>query len=102
MLTLIGTPVVYYGDEFGKLNDESFYKEMIKLTGKDDTRFLVRGRVDWENLERELKNSNSYHARVYNLLKPMINIRRQNHVFGRGTTSFVDLKLVSAELLLNE
>jgi maltose alpha-D-glucosyltransferase/alpha-amylase len=32
MLTLIGTPVVYYGDEFGKLNDESFYKEMIKLT----------------------------------------------------------------------
>jgi maltose alpha-D-glucosyltransferase/alpha-amylase len=91
MLTLIGTPVVYYGDEFGKLNDESFYKEMIKLTGKDDTRFLVRGRVDWENLERELKNSNSYHARVYNLLKPMINIRRQNHVFGRGTTSFVDL-----------
>jgi maltose alpha-D-glucosyltransferase/alpha-amylase len=91
MLTLIGTPVVYYGDEFGKLNDESFYEEMIKLTGKDDTRFLVRGRIDWQELKKELQDKNSYHARVYNLLKPMINLRRQNNVFGRGTTTFVDL-----------
>ncbi len=55
MLTLPGTPVVYYGDEFGKQNDIAFYEEQIKLTGKDDTRFLVRGRVDWDELENQLK-----------------------------------------------
>jgi len=46
MLTLPGTPVIYYGDEFGKFNDEEYYREQIKLTGKDDTRFLVRGKID--------------------------------------------------------
>ncbi|MEZ5149518.1 MAG: alpha-amylase family glycosyl hydrolase, partial [Bacteroidales bacterium] len=47
MLSLPGTPIVYYGDEFGKLNDHEYYKEMIKLSGKDDTRFLVRGKIHW-------------------------------------------------------
>ncbi len=91
MLTLVGTPVVYYGDEFGKLNDEAYYKETIKLTGKDDTRFLVRGRVDWKHLEKELKNNESFHSKVYNLLKPMINLRKQNKAFGQGDTRFIDL-----------
>jgi len=27
MLSLPGTPVIYYGDEFGKLNDEDYYRE---------------------------------------------------------------------------
>ncbi len=90
MLTLTGTPVVYYGDEFGKLNDEKYYKETIKLTGKDDTRFLVRGRVDWQKLESELKNTESYYSKVNRLLKPMINIRKQQPVFGRGTIGFVN------------
>ncbi len=91
MLTLVGTPVVYYGDEFGKLNDEEYYKETIKLTGKDDTRFLVRGRVDWKKLETELNNSNSFHTKVYRLLKPMINLRKQTKAFGQGNTAFLDL-----------
>ena len=91
MLTLVGTPVVYYGDEFGKLNDEAYYTETIKLTGKDDTRFLVRGRIDWENMEKELQNSESFHSKVYNLLKPMINIRKQTAAFGQGDTHFVDM-----------
>ncbi len=91
MLTLVGTPVVYYGDEFGKLNDEAYYKETIKLTGKDDTRFLVRGRVDWKHLENELKDNESFHSKVYNLLKPMINLRKQNKAFGQGDTRFIDL-----------
>ena len=91
MLTLLGTPVVYYGDEFGKLNDEPYYKEAIKLTGKDDTRFLVRGRVDWQELETALNDKDSYYSRVYGLLKPMLNIRKQQVAFGRGTTRFINL-----------
>lgn len=91
MLTLLGTPVVYYGDEFGKLNDETYYKEAIKLTGKDDTRFLVRGRVDWQELETALNDKESYYSRVYRLLKPMLNVRKQQVALARGITRFIDL-----------
>jgi maltose alpha-D-glucosyltransferase/alpha-amylase len=91
MLTLTGTPVVYYGDEFGKLNDEKFYTEQIQITGKDDTRFLVRGRIDWEQLETDLKDENNFHFQVFSMIKSMLNRRSELKVFGRGETVFVDL-----------
>lgn len=91
MLTITGTPVVYYGDEFGKLNDEKFYNEQIKLTGKDDTRFLVRGRIDWGKLELEMQNENSFHFKVKTLISQMLNERKELKAMGRGTTEFVDL-----------
>lgn len=92
MLTLTGSPVVYYGDEFGKLNDEQFYQEQIKLTGKDDTRFLVRGRIDWNQLEKDLKDPENFHSKVYAVIKSLLNTRRDHKVFGRGTTEFLDVK----------
>ena len=91
MLTLTGTPVVYYGDEFGKLNDEKFYQEQIKLTGKDDTRFLVRGRIDWDNLEEELKNEDSFHYKVKEIVSSQLNERKALKAMGRGNTEFLDL-----------
>ncbi len=90
MLTLPGTPVVYYGDEFGKQNDIAFYEEQIKLTGKDDTRFLVRGRVDWDELENQLKNPNSLSSQVYNKLSTMLKIRSQHKAFGRGNIQWLE------------
>ena len=84
MLTLPGTPVVYYGDEFGKQNDEKYYQEQIKLTGKDDTRFLVRGRIDWDNLAEQLANPESLSARVYFQLSKMLKTRSLYKAFGRG------------------
>jgi len=92
MLTLTGTPVVYYGDEFGKLNDEKYYEEQIKLTGKDDTRFLVRGRIDWEKLEREMKDENSFHFKVKEIISQMLNERKELKAMGRGTTEFLNIE----------
>lgn len=91
MLTLLGTPVVYYGDEFGKLNDEKFYHEQIKLTGKDDTRFLVRGRIDWSKLENDFKQPDNFHAQVYNLISNMLNTRKDYLSFGRGSLNFINI-----------
>lgn len=91
MLTLPGTPVIYYGDEFGKLNDEDYYNEMIKLVGKDDTRFLGRGKIDWASLESDLKDPVSISSRVFYPLKQMLSVRRQHKAFGRGTLKFLDL-----------
>jgi len=97
MLTLTGTPVVYYGDEFGKLNDQTYYKEQIKLTGKDDTRFLVRGRIDWNQLQENLNNEENFHSRVFALISEMLNIRKDEKVFGRGETKFLDILTLHGE-----
>jgi maltose alpha-D-glucosyltransferase/alpha-amylase len=89
MLSLPGTPIIYYGDEFGKLNDQEYYKEQIKLTGKDDTRFLVRGPIDWEQLEKELKFPDSLSTKIYKQVKKLVNTRNKYNVFGRGEINWI-------------
>ncbi len=91
MLTLPGTPIIYYGDEYGKLNDTDYYKEMIKHTGKDDTRFLVRGKIDWEALGKELSNPDSFHTKVFTKIKTMVNTRNRFRCFGRGDIHWIDV-----------
>jgi len=84
MLSLPGTPVIYYGDEYGKANDMDYYREMIKMTGKDDTRFLVRGRMDWNEIHKELSNPESFSYKVYQRVSKMIQTRKAHTAFGRG------------------
>jgi maltose alpha-D-glucosyltransferase/alpha-amylase len=91
ILTLPGTPVIYYGDEFGKFNDEAYYNEMIQLTGKDDTRFLVRGKIDWEELSVNLQNPESFSSHIYTKLRLMLHTRNQHKTFGRGSIEFITL-----------
>ncbi len=91
ILTLPGTPVIYYGDEFGKLNDEAYYNEMIRLTGKDDTRFLVRGKIDWDELAQNLEKPDSFSSHIYHKLKRMLHIRNEHKTFGRGSIAFITL-----------
>jgi len=84
MLTLPGTPVIYYGDEFGKSNDMDYYRQMIKMTGKDDTRFLVRGTINWEKLDKDLSDSDSFSYQIYSGIRNMIKTRKSLPQFGRG------------------
>jgi maltose alpha-D-glucosyltransferase/alpha-amylase len=91
MLTLPGTPIIYYGDEFATLNDEANYKEMIKVSGKDDTRFLVRGKIDWKKTEIELKNPGSLSSKVYTQVRNMVRTRNRYQCFGRGAIEWIDI-----------
>ncbi len=90
MLSLPGTPVLYYGDEFGKGNDEEFYKEMIQMTGKDDTRFLVRGKVNWEEVESQLDKRDSFESQIFSGLSTMVNARNKYKAFGRGNIEWLE------------
>jgi maltose alpha-D-glucosyltransferase/alpha-amylase len=92
MLTLPGTPVIYYGDEFGKENDQRYYEEMIKLTGKDDTRFLVRGKINWPLREAQLNDPSTFQYRVFQRIQKMLEVRRQSGVFGRGSMEFISIQ----------
>ena len=92
MLTLPGTPIIYYGDEFAKLNDEKYYQQQIKFTGKDDTRFLVRGKVDWNQVDQDLTNPETLGYKVYKRLSKMIEVRKKYNAFGRGDIEWIDMK----------
>jgi maltose alpha-D-glucosyltransferase/alpha-amylase len=89
---LPGTPVLYYGDEFGKGNDEAYYKEQIQLSGKDDTRFLVRGKVNWQEVENKLCQPDSFEAQVFGYLSNMVKSRQKFKAFGRGQMKWIEYK----------
>ncbi|MCD6111909.1 MAG: alpha-glucosidase C-terminal domain-containing protein [Bacteroidales bacterium] len=91
MLTLPGTPVIYYGDEFGKTNDEEYYHKMIKITGKDDTRFLVRGKINWNKLNTDLKNDETLSYKVFSQISNQIKTRKKYKSFGRGDIQHIDI-----------
>jgi len=91
MLTLGGTPIIYYGDEFGKPNDKKYYNKQIKLTGHNDTRNLVRGKVDWADLTVKLKDKISFQSIIFNNLKKMISIRNANQEIQVGKTEFINI-----------
>lgn len=98
MLSLPGTPVVYYGDEFGKLNDEAYYAEMKEYTGKDDTRFFVRGHIDWPQVKKELDTPGSLTLSVNEKLRRLMHTRRKFKAFGRGEMQWIDLDDANGDL----
>ncbi|PKM67640.1 MAG: alpha-amylase [Firmicutes bacterium HGW-Firmicutes-2] len=92
MFTLLGTPIVFYGDEFAKGNDTAYYDKMYKETGYKDTRYLGRGTIDWPEVEEKLADSETLEHKTYQGVKKMIEIRNNYKVFGRGERSFIDVK----------
>ncbi|WP_240739471.1 alpha-amylase family glycosyl hydrolase [Marinitoga lauensis] len=73
-----GSPIIYYGDEVAMDNDYEFYNMMTEKTGFKDSRFLNRGPMDWDKIEKELKDKNSKEYRTFNAVKSMLKIRKEN------------------------
>lgn len=91
MLTLPGTPILYYGDEFAKLNDEEFFESYKKMTGKADSRYFVRGYLNWDEINEQLSDPKSLASRVYLSIKHQLKVRSKNPAFGRGDLQWITL-----------
>jgi len=90
IFALPGTPVIYYGDEFGKPNDEDYYNSQIVLTGHNDTRNRVRGKVSWNYVEKKLMKSGSIESTTFNSIKEMVSVRKLHASLTKGTVEFID------------
>lgn len=92
MFSLIGSPIIFYGDELGKTNDEDYYREQFEKTGIKDSRYLVRGRINWNKIEKELNDMNSFPHNIFSFIRKIIEIKRENSALGRGKLEFIDFK----------
>ncbi|HRZ77918.1 MAG TPA: alpha-amylase family glycosyl hydrolase, partial [Bacteroidales bacterium] len=91
MFTLPGTPIIYYGDEFARGNDERYYEEVKALTGYNDTRYFVRGPIRWNETEALLADPSSLGSQVFQTLKEMIHVRSGHPAFGRGSLEWMEI-----------
>lgn len=72
-----GIPVLYSGDEVGQLNDYSYKENPDKCA---DSRYLHRGKFQWEKLKKTDKNYR-VSMEIFHTLRKMEQIREQHPVF---------------------
>lgn len=77
LCTIVGTPILYYGDEFGMRNDESYFNECLRKTGIHDTRNFNRGRVNWDHVLRALNDRTSQESQIFLDLQLKLKVREQ-------------------------
>jgi amylosucrase len=77
ILSFGGIPLLYYGDELGTLNDDSYKEDPFK---KGDTRWVHRPSIDWERAE-DRNTPGTVEYRIYSALKRMIAVRKEIEVF---------------------
>ena len=77
LLSLPGTPVLYYGDEVASTNNESFRAARAVSTGYPDSRFLHRGPFDRERARRADRDPGSPEGRVLRSLRRILETRQR-------------------------
>ena len=77
MFTQSGIPVIYSGDEVAQLNDYLYHADIRK---KFDSRYLHRGKFDWELAEKR-KDPATYQGRIFSALRKLEDVRAANTVF---------------------
>ena len=77
ILSFGGIPLLYYGDEIGTLNDDSYRDDPHK---KGDTRWVHRPSIDWEKAEKR-NTPGTIEFEIFIALKRMIAVRKEIEVF---------------------
>ena len=77
ILSFGGIPLLYYGDEIGTVNDETYRCDPVKM---DDSRWVHRPYIDWQRAERR-NEPETPEYRIFNSLKTMISVRKELQAF---------------------
>ena len=85
ILTIGGIPLIYLNDEIGVLNNYNFRDDPLK---KGDSRWVHRIKTDWVLMEKR-KVPETVEGEVFQKLKQLINLRKNNAVFSGGTMRVV-------------
>lgn len=85
ILTIGGLPLIYLGDELGKLNDYDFLNDPNK---KEDSRWVHRLPFDQALFEKR-SEMNGTAEKIYNGIKELIQLRKSHPLFGNN-----DLRIV--------
>ena len=77
ILSFGGIPLLYYGDEIGTLNDDSYLLDESKA---HDTRWVHRPRIDWEKAQRRLQHG-TVEQQIFSGIQRLIGIRKSIPAF---------------------
>ncbi|WP_163340894.1 alpha-amylase family glycosyl hydrolase [Desulfopila sp. IMCC35008] len=77
ILSFGGIPLLYYGDEIGTLNDDSYRNDPNK---NGDSRWVHRPSIDWDKAEKR-NTPGTIEFQIFTALKRMIAVRKEIDVF---------------------
>src|SRR6056297_1840548 len=89
ILSFGGIPLIYYGDEIGTLNNDSYRDDPLKA---GDSRWVHRPWFDWQKAERR-NSPATVEYKIFTALKQMISIRKEITVLD----DFNNSKLIEVE-----
>ena len=92
LFSLPGTPIIYYGDEIGMENDVDFFHEKSTETGYRDSRFLVRGKMNWNLAENVTAGKDPARAEIFRTITEFISLKNSLSELTYGKLSFPDSK----------
>ena len=77
MFTLSGIPVLYSGDEIAQENDYRYHEDPLKAA---DSRYLHRGRMNWDAAEKR-SDPDTPEGRIFLSLRKLEELRNAHRVF---------------------
>ena len=87
MFTLSGIPILYSGDEIAQENDYSYHSDPLKA---EDSRYVHRGRMKWENAEKR-HDPETPEGRMFSAVQALNRLRAEHRVFdGRADVWLVE------------
>jgi amylosucrase len=88
ILTIGGIPLLYLGDEIGRVNDYTFGSSRSK---SKDSRWVHRPKADWVLAARR-EDPTSLEGRIFNGLQKLIQLRKKHNIFDGQEMQIVDLE----------
>ncbi len=82
ILSFGGIPLLYYGDDLGMLNDNSYLQDELK---KDDSRWVHRPEMRWE-MAAKRHDPETTQGQIFNRIKALISVRKNTRAFADYNT----------------